>query len=43
MDGFEYDRGLDLTGYEDGSDNFVGDAAVEVIKVEDDEAMVEWK
>ncbi len=27
MDGFKYDRGLDLTGYEDGTENPVGDAA----------------
>lgn len=29
VDGFKYDRGLDLTGYEDGTENPEGDAAVE--------------
>ena len=29
MDGFKYDRGLDLTGYEDGTENPEGDAARE--------------
>ena len=28
VDGFKYDRGLDLTGYEDGTENPVGEAAV---------------
>jgi putative iron-dependent peroxidase len=28
VDGFKYDRGLDLTGYEDGTENPEGDAAV---------------
>ncbi len=29
VDGFKYDRGLDLTGYEDGTENPEGEAAVE--------------
>lgn len=29
VDSFKYDRGLDLTGYEDGTENPEGDAAVE--------------
>ena len=29
MDGFKFDRGLDLTGYEDGTENPQGDAALE--------------
>lgn len=29
VDGFKYDRGLDLTGYEDGTENPEGDDAVE--------------
>nr|MBC8239767.1 Dyp-type peroxidase [Alphaproteobacteria bacterium] len=29
VDGFKYDRGLDLTGYEDGTENPEGDAATE--------------
>ena len=29
VDGFKYDRGLDLTGYEDGTENPKGDDAVE--------------
>jgi putative iron-dependent peroxidase len=29
VDGFKYDRGLDLTGYEDGTENPEGDAAVD--------------
>jgi putative iron-dependent peroxidase len=29
VDGFKYDRGLDLTGYEDGTENPQGDAAVD--------------
>ena len=29
VDGFKYDRGLDLTGYEDGTENPQGDAAIE--------------
>ena len=29
VDGFKYDRGLDLTGYEDGTENPQGDAALD--------------
>jgi putative iron-dependent peroxidase len=34
VDGFKYDRGLDLTGYEDGTENPEGDAAVDTAIVE---------
>lgn len=34
IDGFKYDRGLDLTGYEDGTENPEGDAAVDAAIVE---------
>ncbi len=34
VDGFKYDRGLDLTGYEDGTENPEGDAAVDAAIVE---------
>jgi porphyrinogen peroxidase len=35
VDGFKYDRGLDLTGYEDGTENPEGDAAYEAAIVQD--------
>ena len=34
VDGFKYDRGLDLTGYEDGTENPEGDVAVDAAIVE---------
>ncbi len=34
VDGFKYDRGLDLTGYEDGTENPEGDAAVDAAIVD---------
>ena len=34
VDGFKYDRGLDLTGYEDGTENPRGDAAVDAAIVQ---------
>lgn len=34
VDGFKYDRGLDLTGYEDGTENPEGGAALEAAIVE---------
>ncbi len=34
VDGFKYDRGLDLTGYEDGTENPEGEAAVEAAIVD---------
>ena len=35
IDGFKFDRGLDLTGYEDGTENPQGDAAVSAALVGD--------
>ncbi len=35
VDGFKYDRGLDLTGYEDGTENPQGDDAVAAAIVQD--------
>jgi putative iron-dependent peroxidase len=34
VDGFKYDRGLDLTGYEDGTENPAGDDAVDAAIVQ---------
>ena len=41
VDGFKFDRGLDLTGYEDGTENPQGDAAVDAAIVKGAESALD--